>query len=102
MALVANEASAGLLEALIAAFPAEGLPAQGAILPETAPGTAWSDHWAFWQEGWPGVMATDTLPFRNPHYHAPSDTPNTLDLDRLTRAVSGLAAAVPRVAMDGN
>lgn len=101
LALVANEASAELLEGLFAAFREHArLPAQGAILPESAPGTGWSDHWAFWQEGWAGVMVTDTLPFRNPHYHGPTDSPETLDGDRLTRAVNGLIAAIPALARD--
>jgi hypothetical protein len=43
-------------------------------------------------------MVTDTLPFRNPHYHGPTDTPDTLDPHRLTLAVSGLIAAIPDLA----
>lgn len=99
LGLVANDASAGLLEALLGAFQrASGLPALGAVLPEWTPGAGWSDHWSFWQQGWPGVMATDTLPFRHPDYHGPGDTPEKLDFDRLTRAVTGLIAAVDEVA----
>lgn len=39
-------------------------------------------------------MVTDTAPFRNPHYHRPSDKPETLDYDRLARVTSGLEAVV--------
>jgi len=99
LGLVANAASAGLLGALLDAFRAgASLPAQGAILPEDAAGAGWSDHWAFWQEGWPGVMVTDTLPFRHPGYHGPGDTVDCLDFGRLARAVAGLTAAVDGVA----
>jgi hypothetical protein len=42
-----------------------------------------SDHAAFWDEGYRAVMLTDTADFRNPHYHQPSDTLDTLDLDFL-------------------
>jgi Zn-dependent M28 family amino/carboxypeptidase len=42
-----------------------------------------SDHAAFWDEGYRAVMLTDTANFRNPHYHQPSDTLDTLDLDFL-------------------
>ena len=38
-------------------------------------------------------MWTDTSEFRNPHYHLPSDTPDTLDYDFLTR-VAQLALAL--------
>lgn len=68
-----------------AAFPSEGVAA-----PADIPGIGWSDHWSFWQEGYPAVMITDTAPFRYPHYHAPSDTPDKLDYDSLARVVIGL------------
>ena len=68
-----------------AAFPSEGVAA-----PADIPGIGWSDHWSFWQEGYAAVMITDTAPFRYPHYHAPSDTPDKLDYDSLARVVSGL------------
>lgn len=37
-----------------------------------------SDHVAFWEAGHPALMLTDTAEFRNPHYHQPSDTAETL------------------------
>jgi hypothetical protein len=57
-------------------------------------GVGWSDHWAFWQEGYPAVMITDTAPFRNHNYHKPGDEPNTLDYIRLTSVVRGLEVVV--------
>jgi hypothetical protein len=53
-------------------------------------GIHWSDHWSFWQQGWQGVMVTDTAPFRYPHYHAATDTPDKIDYERLARVVAGL------------
>jgi hypothetical protein len=38
-----------------------------------------SDHFSFWNSGIPAVLWTDTANFRNPNYHCPSDTPDTLD-----------------------
>ena len=38
-----------------------------------------SDHTPFWQAGIPAIMWTDTSEFRNPHYHAPTDKPETLN-----------------------
>jgi len=38
-----------------------------------------SDHAPFWKAGIPALMWTDTSEFRNPNYHQPGDTPDTLD-----------------------
>ncbi len=37
-----------------------------------------SDHVAFWEAGLPALMLTDTAEFRNPNYHRPTDTAETL------------------------
>ncbi|MEL7472240.1 MAG: M20/M25/M40 family metallo-hydrolase [Planctomycetota bacterium] len=57
-----------------------------------------SDHSPFWVLGAPAVMVTDTSNFRNPHYHTPRDTVETLDLERYELAVRALAGAVERLA----
>lgn len=57
-----------------------------------------SDHAPFWMLRAPAVMVTDTSNFRNPHYHTPRDTVETLDLDRYAMAVRALAGAVDRLA----
>ncbi|PSB10235.1 peptidase M28 [filamentous cyanobacterium CCP1] len=38
-----------------------------------------SDHVPFWRKGIGAVLVTDTANFRNPHYHQPSDTLETID-----------------------
>ena len=38
-----------------------------------------SDHAPFWYRGIGAVIVSDTANFRSPHYHQPSDTPETLD-----------------------
>jgi hypothetical protein len=70
----------------IAEFPSEGVAA-----PAEIPGIGWSDHWSFWQEGYPAVMITDTAPYRYPHYHQTTDTPDKLQFESLTLVVSALA-----------
>jgi hypothetical protein len=67
-------------------------PAEGAALPQAIQEIGWSDQWSFWQFGWQAIMVTDTALFRNPHYHRPTDRPDTLDYDRMARVVEGLAA----------
>ena len=61
-------------------------------------GIGWSDHWSFWQEGYQGVMITDTAPFRYPYYHHPEDLPDKLDFNRMTRVVDGLVPVVEELA----
>jgi hypothetical protein len=88
---VGNPASRDLVHRTISAFRERArVPSEGAAVPAILPGVGWSDHWAFWQQGYPAAMVTDTAPFRNPGYHEPSDTAEKLDYDVLTRAVEGL------------
>ncbi len=68
-------------------FPAEGLAVNASDVER-------SDHWAFVRFGYPAVLITDTAPFRYPHYHRPTDTPDKLDYDRMARLVDGLVGAV--------
>lgn len=92
---VGNPGSRGLLRRSIgtfrrhAAFPSEGL-----LSPSWVPGVDWSDHWSFWQEGYPAIMVTDTAPFRDARYHTEQDTPDGIDFDRLARVTDGLVAVV--------
>jgi hypothetical protein len=43
-------------------------------------------------------MATDTAPFRYPHYHEATDTARELDYERLARVVAGLQYVVEDLA----
>jgi hypothetical protein len=58
------------------------------------PGIEWSDHWSFWQEGYPAAMLTDTAFLRNPHYHGPADTWETLDYGRMAAVADGVETAI--------
>ena len=53
-----------------------------------------SDHSPFWDRGYRAIMVTDTAFLRNPHYHQPSDTIDTLDLDFLTSVSQSLIVAI--------
>ncbi|MGZ8779610.1 MAG: M20/M25/M40 family metallo-hydrolase [Thermoanaerobaculia bacterium] len=90
-----NLASRALVSQCVKAFRARSrFPAQAAVLPELIPQTGWSDQWSFWQFGWPALMVTDTALYRNPHYHTASDTPETLDYERMAAVVDGLVEVV--------
>ena len=80
VSVVGNRASSDLVEQFADALRRAGsVPIESAALPESIPGIGWSDHWSFWREGYPAIMVTDTATFRNPHYHCPSDRPDTLN-----------------------
>jgi hypothetical protein len=69
-------------------------PTIGGVAPGFVPGIAWSDHWAFAQQGFQAVMITDTAPFRYPHYHRPSDTPDKVDTEKVARVVKGMERVI--------
>jgi len=62
--------------------------------PAFVPGVDFSDHLNFWQHGWRAVMITDTAFYRNPNYHKITDTPDTLDYERMAQVVTGVYAAI--------
>lgn len=96
---VGNVASRHLVHQAIGSFRRHTpFPSEGTAAPGVMTGIGWSDHWAFWQMGYPALMVTDTAPFRNPNYHMPTDTPETLDYDRTARVVAGLARVIEELA----
>ena len=95
IAFVGNIPSRALVRRAVGSFRKHAsLPSEGTALPASIPGVGWSDHWAFWQHGYPGIMVTDTAPFRYPHYHRASDTPDKLEYDSMTRLVHGLQPVI--------
>jgi Zn-dependent M28 family amino/carboxypeptidase len=97
--LVSNEESRELLEAVAHAFRSRSrVPLQAAAMPAGLPGAGWSDHWSFWQAGYPGLMVTDTAPWRYPWYHTAQDTPDKIDFEKLADVVDGLEAALGAIA----
>ena len=62
--------------------------------PPIVQGIDYSDHRNYWKEGYKAVMITDTSFLRNPHYHQTTDTPDTLDYQRMARVVDGVYNAI--------
>jgi hypothetical protein len=99
VAFVGNLASRRLVRRSIETFRrTTPLPSEGVAAPGLVPGVGWSDHSSFWRRGVAAVMVTDTVPFRNPHYHLASDRPETLDYERMARVVRGLEQVVRELA----
>lgn len=95
VAFVGNLWNRGLVASSISEFRRNGsFPSYGIAAPQFVPGISLSDHSAFWVHDFPAVMVTDTAFFRNDHYHRRSDTPETLDYERMARVVDGLEAVV--------
>jgi Zn-dependent M28 family amino/carboxypeptidase len=93
--LVGNVASRAFLSRVSALFRQHAkVPSETAALPSFIPGVSWSDQWSFWQQGYRGMMITDTAPFRYPHYHRATDTPDKLDYDRFALVVSGIEKVI--------
>jgi Peptidase family M28 len=76
--------------------------AQFGMLAAAAPGSIdqinWSDHRGFNEAGYPAFMFTDTAPLRYAHYHEPTDTPDKLDYDSMSRVVTGIAEMLEALA----
>ena len=99
ISFVGNVGSRRLVRRVVKSFRRHAaFPSQGGALPGAVPGVGWSDHWSFWQEGYPALMVTDTAPYRYPHYHEPTDTPDKIDYERTARVVAGLQAVVEELA----
>lgn len=99
VAFIGNTESSGLVSRTIATFRGNAaFPSEGAALPGIIVGVGWSDHWGFWKAGYPGIMVTDTAPFRYAFYHTAGDTPDRLDYDRMARVVNGVQAVVADLA----
>lgn len=95
IALVSDLDSREVLAQVGDAFAADGkIPSQAVAVPRDVELAGWSDHWSFWQHGYPGLLVTDTLPLRDPRYHTPGDTPEHVDYGRLAGVVTGLEAAL--------
>jgi hypothetical protein len=97
---VGNRSSRPFVRETVASFRKHAqFPSEGAALPGFISAAGWSDQWSFWQVGYPGLMVTDTAPFRYPAYHRPDDTPDKIDFDRLARVVEGLRHVVADLAL---
>ncbi len=73
-------------------------PLLSMVFPESVNEIRLSDNSSFWDQGYPALMLTDTSFLRNPHYHQPTDTPETLDYDRMAQVTLGVAGALRRLA----
>jgi Zn-dependent M28 family amino/carboxypeptidase len=96
IAVVGNIATAPLLPGLArrmgrhVATRVLPVPNKGKALPDVR----LSDHSPFWDLDYDALLITDTSFLRNPHYHRPSDTIESLDLPFLAAVSEAVAAGL--------
>jgi len=71
---------------------------QSIAAPKSITGITFSDHASYWDQGYPAVMINNTSFYRNPNYHEPTDTIDTLDFDKMTEVVRGVYWAIVNMA----
>ena len=102
LAFIGLPGSRSFLGRTVAAFRATSqFASTGTVVPGVVEGADLSDHWAYHHVGFPALMATDTAPYRNPFYHQPYDTPDTINYGALAEVTRGLEATVRRLAEAG-
>lgn len=91
IAVVGRREDSLLTDILITAMSAnKGIGVEVINAPKLLPGIDYSDHRNFWLRGYTAVMVTDTAFYRNPNYHKDTDTPDTLDFERMAEVIKGL------------
>jgi Zn-dependent M28 family amino/carboxypeptidase len=70
------------------------LPVYSVNAPAIIAGIDYSDHLNYWNEGFIGMMVTDTAFMRNENYHTKNDTPEKLDYARMALVVQGVSTVV--------
>ena len=95
LAVIGNERSKELLGKVRHSFKnhVSQLPLEFLLVPGNGEGMGevrLSDHSAFWDQGFPALMVTDTSFLRNPNYHLPSDRMETLNFEFMRQVATGV------------
>ena len=95
IALVGKLSHYGVMRRVKSAMSgATPLPVHSINSPRRVPGIEYSDHVNFWDAEYPALMVTDTAYLRNPNYHGPNDTWQTLDYRRMAQVVQAVYAVI--------
>jgi aminopeptidase YwaD len=103
IAVIGNERSKELLEKVCQSFKTHipQIPLEFIVVPGNGEGmeeVRLSDHSTFWDQGMSALMVTDTGFLRNPNYHLPSDTIETLDFEFMHKVATGVFYSVKELA----
>ncbi len=94
IAVVGNCGSFSLVNEVAGYMRRAAIPVRTLKAPRWVPGVDFSDHRNYWALGYDAVMVTDTAFYRNPNYHEVTDTPDTLDFDRMLEVTRGVCWTV--------
>lgn len=72
----------------------KSIPSRKLIASEFINAITFSDHWSFWQQGYPAVMVTDTAFLRGNTYHQQNDTYEKINYNALSKLVAGLTDSI--------
>jgi len=98
---VGNVSSRSLVREAIEIFRSNtAFPSEGIAVPSWIMGINWSDHWSFWEEGYPAIMITDTALFRYQYYHSHQDVPDKIDYERMARVVVGISQIIRELSQE--
>ncbi len=96
---VSNLRSRRIMRNCVKAFSSvTDFPVQSIATVSLVPGVSWSDHLAFWRQGYKAFMITDTAFYRYPYYHTAHDTPDKLNYVAFTEMTNGLFLMLSRLA----
>jgi len=101
--IIGNVRSKELLERVSRCFKAfvPHLPVELLVVPGNGEGmeeVRLSDHGPFWDQGFQALMVTDTAFLRNPNYHLPGDTMETLDFEFMRKVGTGIFYSILELA----
>lgn len=101
--IIGNERSEALWEIVRRSFKTHipQLPSEFLLVPGKGEGmeeVRLSDHSPFWDLGFPALLVTDTAFLRNPNYHLPSDTIETLDFEFMRKVAVGIYYSIVELA----
>ena len=101
--IIGNEGSTALLNQVRQSFKAHipELAVESLLVPgkgEGIEGVRLSDHSSFWDQDFPALMITDTAFLRNPNYHRPTDTIETLNFEFMRNVATGIFYSVVALA----
>jgi hypothetical protein len=66
------------------------LPIESINAPASMPGIDFSDHLNYWLYHYEAIMITNTAFYRNRNYHQITDTPETLNYEKMAEVVEGV------------
>lgn len=88
--VVSNFSSSGLKNHFKEHMAKTAIQVETMSAPSILTGVDFSDHLNYWKFEFDAIMITDTAFYRNPNYHKPTDTIETLDFQKMKEVVKGV------------